>query len=267
MRMIDGSEALTELAVALAQHAGALARDGRRARFGVDTKSTPTDVVTEVDRAVESWLVAEIGRLRPDDAVLGEEGGGRAGTSGVRWVIDPIDGTVNFVLGIPQYAVSIAAERDGVAVAGAVHNPESGETFWATRGAGAWLDERRLTGPARDVPLSQAVIGTGFAYDSARRRRQVAVLAELIDQIADIRRAGAASLDLCAVAAGRLDAYYEVGLNPWDWAAGLLIAQEAGCAATGLRGRPPGSQFVAVATPKLIGPFAQTLERLDADVD
>ncbi len=229
-QQLPGRRELAEFAISLAVGAGAVARTGRGERFDVTAKSTPTDVVTDVDRAVERWLVDRIGEQRPGDAILGEEGGGRAGTSGVRWLLDPIDGTVNFVLGLPQYAVSVAAELDGRIVAGCVHNPESGEVFHASLGGGAFLGELRLTGP-REVALDRAVVGTGFGYDAGRRVRQARVAAELLGRVADIRRIGAASLDLCAVAAGRLDAYFEVGLNPWDWAAGLLVAEEAGCVA------------------------------------
>ncbi|HEY2272535.1 MAG TPA: inositol monophosphatase family protein [Jatrophihabitantaceae bacterium] len=232
--------------------------------LAVDSKSTSTDLVTDVDRASERWLVEQITHDRPDDAVLGEEGGGRPGTSGVRWVLDPIDGTVNFVLGLPQYAVSVAAEIDDTYVAGAVCNPVSGELFTATLGGGAWLGEQRLNGP-RPIDLSRAVIGTGFAYDRALRRRQGAVAADLLPRVADIRRLGSAALDLCAVAAGRLDGYYETGLNPWDYGAGALIAAEAGCVVSGLRGRPISGRMAAVAGADLATELFELLEELRAD--
>ncbi len=256
--------ALSEFAVELARGAGRLAYDGRRAHFDVVTKSTPTDMVTDVDRQVEAWLIDTILRRRPDDAILGEEGGGRTGTSGVRWILDPIDGTVNFVLGIAQYAVSVAVEIDSRVQAGAVYNPEADELFTAVEGAGAFLNGRRLSGP-RAVPLERAVVGTGFGYARPRRAAQATVAAALLDQVADIRRQGSASLDLCALAAGRLDAYYEVGLNPWDWSAGLLVAVEAGCAVSGLRGREPGSQMTAGTRPELAPAFFALLEQLGAD--
>src|SRR5580765_2834502 len=219
---------LESLAVVLATGAGAVAIDGRARGFDVASKSTSTDLVTAVDRATEAWLRDRLTRERPDDAVLGEEAGERGGSSGVRWVLDPIDGTVNFVLGLPQWAVSVAAEVRGQVVAGAVCNPTTGETFRAHLGGGAWLGDTRLRGP-RDVPLERAVVGTGFGYAVERRRRQARVVAEVLPRVADVRRLGAASLDLCFVAAGRLDAYFEVGLNPWDHAAGGLVAREAGC--------------------------------------
>ena len=228
------------LAVQLARGAGALARSGRRDGFEIETKSSATDVVTEVDRRVERWLADAIAQHRPGDGVLGEEGDEQAGESRVRWIVDPIDGTVNFMLGLPFYAVSVAAELDGQVVAGCVHNPESGETYRAVRGRGAFLEREgadpvRLAGP-RDVPLARMVVGTGFAYSARQRRAQAGLLPELLSRIGDIRRFGAASLDLCAVASGQLDGYFELGLNPWDFAAGLLIALEAGCVASGLSG-------------------------------
>ena len=224
---------LGRLAVGLATGAAELVRRNGGDAHSVSSKSTSTDLVTEVDRASERWLVDRINAVRPGDAVLAEEGGGHDGASGVRWVLDPIDGTVNFVLGIPAYAVSVAAELDGEVVAGAVCAPVSGELFHATLGGGARLispdgTHRALSGP-RAITLERAVVGTGFAYDRARRARQGRVVAELVARIADVRRIGSAALDLCSVAAGRLDGYFEVGLNPWDSAAGGLIAHEAGC--------------------------------------
>ena len=264
MTRVPAASALTELATRLATGAGDLIRAHRHDHFAVDTKSTPTDVVTEVDRAAEAYIRNELVRQRPDDAVLGEEAGGRTGTSGVRWFVDPIDGTVNFVLGLPQYAVSIAAEVDGRIVAACVHNPVSRELFRATLGEGAFVGEQRLLGP-RDVPVHRAVVGTGFGYDAAQRARQAAVVAALLPRIADIRRLGSAALDLCTVAAGRLDAYFEIGLNPWDWSAGALIASEAGCVVSGLRGRGPSAQMVAVAGPALAPQLFGLLEDLGAD--
>jgi myo-inositol-1(or 4)-monophosphatase len=256
-------------AVALAEGAAAIVRAGRRdAAAGpglrISTKSTATDLVTEVDRRTERWLVEELAARRPGDAVVGEEGAGRSGTTGVRWVLDPIDGTVNFVLGLPQYAVSVAAELDGRIVAGAVSNPVTGETYRAHLGGGAHRGEQRLRGP-RGVPLASAVIGTGFGYDATRRAGQIAVVAELLPLVADIRRLGAASLDLCAVAAGQLDGYFEAGLNYWDFAAGALIAAEAGCVVSGLRGRPPSGQLTAATGAAGAVDFFALLERLGAD--
>lgn len=255
---------LAEIAAQLALGAGQLIRAHRHDHFEIDTKSTPTDVVTEVDRQVEAYISGELAARRPEDAVIGEETGRRPGSSGVRWFVDPIDGTVNFVLGLPQYAVSIAAEVGGRIVAGCVHNPISGEVFHASAGGGAFEGEQRLRGP-REVPLAQAVVATGFGYDSSRRAKQATVVASLLPRIGDIRRLGSAALDLCAVAAGRLDGYYEVGLNPWDWSAGVLIASEAGCVVSGLRGRPPSAIMTAVAGAALAPELFALLEEMGAD--
>jgi myo-inositol-1(or 4)-monophosphatase len=256
--------ALERFAVELARGAAAVVVAHGRGALAVSSKSTVTDLVTAADRASESWLVEQVAAKRPTDAVLGEEGAGSAGTSGVRWLLDPIDGTVNYVLGLPQYAVSVAAEVDGQVQAAAVCNVASGELFRAHLGGGAYLGATRLSGP-RQVPLARAVVGTGFSYDAAQRARQGAVVAALLPRLADIRRLGSAALDLCGVAAGRLDAYFEAGLQPWDHAAGVLIATEAGCAASGLRSRPPSSQLTAVAGLSLAAEFFALLEELAAD--
>jgi myo-inositol-1(or 4)-monophosphatase len=255
---------LEKLAVALAQGGAAVVQGGAPDGLAISAKSTTSDLVTQVDRQTERWLVDELAQRRPDDAVLGEEGGGRAGTSGVRWLLDPIDGTVNFVLGIPHYGVSVAAERDGVVVAGAVCNPASGELFHASLDGGAYLDGRRLSG-RRDVPLSRAVVATGFGYDDGLRARQVAVLAPMLPRVADVRRLGAASMDLCFLAAGRIDAYFEAGLNHWDYAAAGLVATEAGCVVSGLHGRPPSGRLYAASAPGLADSFFALLEAEGAD--
>ena len=244
-----------ELTVRLGAGAGAL---------DVAAKSTPTDLVTEVDRASERWLVAELGRMRPNDAVLGEEGADRTGGSGVRWVVDPIDGTVNFLYGLRPYAVSVAAERDGRVVAGCVHDPTSGDTFGAALGAGAFLDGRPIGGTWLADRLATAVVATGFGYDAGLRAGQGRVLAGVLPRVGNVRRLGSAALDLCYVAAGRLDGYYEHGLKSWDRAAGLLVATEAGAVVGGLRGRPPGAVTVA-GSPAIAGELTTLLEELGAD--
>src|SRR4051812_8704028 len=199
-------------------------------------------MVTAVDRACEELVTSRLLGARPDDGLLGEEGGERTGTSGVRWVVDPIDGTTNFVYGLPAYAVSIAAEVDAQPVAGVVLNVATGELFSATAAGGAHLtlpgaEPVRLTG-SRPASLGQALVATGFGYWAEQRRAQAAVVAELLPQVRDIRRLGSAALDLCTVAAGRVDAYYEMHLNRWDFAAGALVAAEAGVVVTGLAGEP-----------------------------
>ncbi|HUP86283.1 MAG TPA: inositol monophosphatase family protein [Acidimicrobiales bacterium] len=232
----DSADALAAIAVELAEEAGALLHDGQdRVREVVETKSTGTDMVTEMDRASERLIVDGILRRRPDDGVLGEEGADRTGTSGVRWVIDPLDGTTNYLYGFPSYAVAIAAEVEGASVAASVRDVVHGDTFSAVRGRGSWCNGRRLqvTGPPT---LATALVGTGFAYDPARRALQADVLRDVVPYVRDIRRAGAAALDVCWVAAGRLDAFFEQGLAPWDWAASSLVASEAGARAEVLDG-------------------------------
>jgi myo-inositol-1(or 4)-monophosphatase len=227
---------LLELARSVALDAAALVR--RRREEGVEvaaTKSSPVDVVTEADRAAEQLIYSRLTQARPDDGFLGEEGASSASTSGVTWVVDPIDGTVNFLYDLPQYAVSIAASRPDEVVAGVVVNVASGEVFAATRGGGATLDGRPLR--VRDVvPLDQRLVATGFNYVREVRTLQATAVARMLGSVRDVRRLGSAALDLCALAAGRLDAYVEEGLNPWDLAAGGLVATEAGARVESLAG-------------------------------
>jgi myo-inositol-1(or 4)-monophosphatase len=197
--------------------------------------------------------------------------GGGGGGSAVRWIVDPLDGTVNYLYGLPDFAVSIAAEVDGVIVAGVVHVPERGEVFTATAGGGAWL---RAGGAAplrlrcnRGVHLGQALVATGFGYAAARRKVQGEVAAALLPLVRDIRRAGSAAVDLCSVAAGRVDAYYERGVNYWDFAAGGLVATEAGATLAGLSGRPPGSAMAIAAPQPLFGELHDQLASLDPERD
>ena len=257
---------LLALALAAARGAARLVVDERPdGRLDVAaTKSTATDIVTEMDRRSEELVVARILADRPDDGFLGEEGASREGTSGVTWVIDPIDGTVNYLYEIPSYAVSVAARVGDEVVAGAVVNPASGETWTATRGGGAFLDGRPVRVNA-SPGLAMALVATGFGYAAERRARQAEILRVVLPQVRDVRRAGAASLDLCALACGRIDAYYEQGLKPWDLAAGGLVAAEAGALVGGLRGRPAGEALVVAAPPGLFEELADLLTELDAD--
>ena len=204
-------------------------------------------MVSEVDRESEALIVARILAARPHDAILGEEGAERSGTSGVRWVIDPLDGTTNFLYGRPEFAVAIAAEVDGRVVAGVVHDAPRDLAYYAHRGSGAFFDGSQLRANA-NATLSTALVGSGFGYDAARRALQGRILAGLVPHVRDIRRAGSACLDLCAVASGQLDAYYESGLQPWDMAAGLLIVEEAG-GRTGFLPTPGGLPDAVVAAP------------------
>jgi myo-inositol-1(or 4)-monophosphatase len=216
---------LRDLAIDVATTAAASIGDAVARDVG--TKSSATDMVTEVDRASEALIVERLHAARPDDGVFGEEGARAPGSSGVRWIIDPLDGTTNFLYRFPAYSVSIAAEVDGEVVAGAVHDLVHGETFAAARGHGSTCNGRplRVTGA---TTLATALLATGFGYDPEQRVQQAGVLARLLGHIRDIRRGGSAALDLCWVGAGRVDGYYEAGLNEWDLAAGRLVAAEAG---------------------------------------
>ncbi|WP_040339744.1 inositol monophosphatase family protein [Candidatus Blastococcus massiliensis] len=261
-------QALLRLAVATAHEAAELVRQGRAvAADSVDAKSSPTDVVTAVDTASEQLVVGRLLGERPDDGVLGEEGADRPGTSGVRWVVDPIDGTVNFLYGLPAYAVSIAAEVDGVVRAGVVLNAATGELFTAVAGGGAFVSGPAAPQPvrlggSRPASLEQALVATGFGYRVEQRREQGAVVAALLPRVRDIRRFGSAALDLCAAAAGRVDAYYEAGLHPWDHAAGALVAAEAGLVVAGLPGRPFAEPLAVVAAPSVADEFLALLAEL-----
>ena len=249
-------EALLAVAVSAATRAGRLLLTGQADVSGVSTKTSATDPVTDADRAAEDLITTVLRASRPEDAIVGEEGAAEDGTTGLRWVVDPLDGTVNYLYGIAAWAVSIACDDADGTLCAVVHDPTAGETFTAIRGGGALLNGRSLA--VRDpVPLDRALIATGFSYDPAHRRRQGQIVADLLPRARDIRRIGAASLDLCAVAAGRVDAYYEDTTSYWDWAAGALIAQEAGAA---LRRYGDG---LAVAGPALLTELAEHLQ-LDA---
>ena len=247
----DGRDELLALATDLATRAAQLLVDGLgRVRTVVDTKSTSTDMVTEMDRASEVLIVDGIAAARPDDAIVGEEGTAVGGTTGVRWVVDPLDGTTNYLYGLPGFAVSIAVEVDAVAEVAAVCDPLHRDLFTAVRGRGAWRNGEpiRATG---ESDLARALIGTGFSYDPERRARQAAVLATVLPAVRDIRRGGAASIDLCWVGAGRLDGAYERGLQPWDYSGGALVAREAGALTEDLDGNPPSWDFTLAAGPSL----------------
>ncbi|MCU0265276.1 MAG: inositol monophosphatase [Actinomycetia bacterium] len=257
---------LLSLAVAAATAAGRLLVDERPRDLGVGTKSTPTDVVTVMDRRAERLLVERLQAARPDDGFLGEEGTQAVGGSGVRWVLDPIDGTVNYLYDLPGWAVSVAAEVDGEVAVGVVHVPTYGETFAAVRGGGATRNGVPVHVSTCEQ-LSQALVATGFGYAAARRARQARVLAEVLPRVRDVRRFGAASVDLCAVACGRVDGYYERGLKPWDLAAGGLVAQEAGALVAGLRGAPASEELVLAASRTLFPALHDLLDPLAPDRD
>jgi myo-inositol-1(or 4)-monophosphatase len=295
---VSAARELLVIAIGAALEAGQLLASKEGRVEVAATKSSPTDVVTEMDGRAEELIRSRILAARPDDAILGEEGGqvdgAAAGTAdeAVRWVVDPLDGTVNYLYGLPDWAVSIAAEADTGTdgrqiIAGAVYVPSRGELFSAVRGEGAWLES--AGGPASSgareseipdstferlplrcrpgVPLDQALVGTGFGYRAERRTVQGEVVGALLPRVRDIRRIGVASADLCAVAAGRLDAYYERGLNYWDYAAGALIAAESGATLGDLKGGPPNPAMTVAAGPGLFGPLRDALAELDAERD
>jgi myo-inositol-1(or 4)-monophosphatase len=267
---------LTSLALGAAAEAGALLHDGRpeagSADWGLDTKSSPTDVVTAMDRAAEALLIDRLLGARPGDGLLGEEGGERAGTSGVRWVVDPLDGTVNYLYGIPAWSVAVAAEdvETRATLVGVVVMPALGETYVAGAGRGAVRRDARGEVPvavSACTDLSLALLGTGFGYAAERRRAQARVVADLLPRVRDLRRSGAATVDLCWVAGGRLDAYFERGLQPWDHTAAGLVAREAGARVEGIDETPASDELTIAANGALFPALHAALKDLDAASD
>ncbi len=257
---------LLDLATTFALAGAGLA--ARRRAEGVEiaaSKSSLEDVVTKADRETEALIRSLISDARPEDGFLGEESAASGGTSGLTWVVDPIDGTVNYLYGIRHYAVSIAVvegEPDPQlwrALAGVVVNPAIGEVFTAAVGEGARLGGSRIA-VAAPVQLSQALVGTGFSYTAENRVRQAKTLVGLLGRVRDVRRQGSAALDLCDVACGRMNAYFERGLNPWDLAAGALIASEAGARVSGLGVERPDHEGILAAEPALAAILAKALE-------
>jgi len=242
---------LRALAERLAREAGALLLDRLPHDRTLASKSSPTDLASEVDRAAEDLIVTALRAERPDDAILAEEGTYDTGTSGLRWVVDPLDGTINYVYRRPAFAVSIAVEDDLGALAGAVYDPQRDEMFAASRGGGSAVNGRPLR--ANDATdLAHALVATGFSYAAADRAWQAGVLAGVLPHVRDIRRSGSAALDICSVAAGRVDAYYELGPAPWDVAAGSLVAREAGAVVHTGRA-PDGRDLTVVSAPEVAG--------------
>lgn len=254
---------LLELARQAAQAAASYLTSRRPAELLVESKSTATDAVTEMDRGSEALIVGHLLAERGDDAVLGEEGGQRPGTSGVRWVIDPLDGTVNYLYNLPVWAVSIAAEVEGDVVAGVVRAPVLGVEWYAARGHGSW---REIEG-AQPLPnavstttdLSRSLVATGFGYDAADRVRQASRLQSLIGGIRDIRRAGAAAIDMCWVADATVDLYFEEGTHHWDRAAAALIVAEAGGVLCDAAGGAPTDHLAIAGSPELAEQFRALL--------
>jgi myo-inositol-1(or 4)-monophosphatase len=266
MAVGSGPVPLLDLATDAAQRAADLLLDGfDQARATVETKSTATDMVSEMDRASERLIVSTLLAARPDDGLVGEEGSASPGTSGLRWVIDPLDGTTNYLYGHPGWAVSIAAEDVAGVVAAVVVDPMHRDVFTATRGGGARRNGQPISCSTLD-DVSTALVATGFGYAAERRRAQAEVLVELLPGIRDIRRMGAASVDLCSVACGRVDAYYERGLAWWDLAAGGLVAAEAGALVSAIDGGPAGpvAASIVAAGPGLFGTLRDLLNSLGA---
>jgi myo-inositol-1(or 4)-monophosphatase len=267
---------LADLAWRAASEAASFLHTQRPDDLSVETKSTPTDVVTSMDKAAEHLLYERLLGERPGDGLLGEEGTDRPSQTGIRWIVDPLDGTVNYLYRIPHWGVSVAAEDDdlGETVVGVVITPETGEGFVGIRGRGAWqitgdIAERLEVRECSDV--GQAMVATGFGYSRTRRRAQAEVLRTLITSVRDIRRTGCAVVDFAWLAQGRTDAYYERGLNPWDVAAGLVIAREAGAVVSDLGGGPGAATFL-VAVPGIVREIEELLidagiHRDDNDVD
>ncbi len=222
-----GLRELLAIAGDLARAAGRLHVDGLNSSLRVETKSSPTDLVSQVDREAEQLIVERLAAVRPNDAVLAEEGALSDGASGVRWVIDPLDGTTNYVYGYPAFCVSIAVEIDGRPQVGVIWDSSVGQLYEAIGGYGAVRDGQTIR-VRENAELANALVATGFSYLAERRARQGAAAAFLLSRVRDIRRGGSAALDLCRVAAGQVDAFYELYLNPWDYAAGRVIALEAG---------------------------------------
>jgi myo-inositol-1(or 4)-monophosphatase len=274
VRTLEDARELARTAVGVAREAAQLAlavRDrvvGAGSVADLPTKSSATDVVTAGDQECEALVRERLAALRPDDVVLGEEGGADADPAPgqVRWIVDPIDGTVNYAHGLPWFAVSVGAEVDGRPLAGAVVEPVSGRVWSAAAGHGARLDGRTLRASALERP-AVAVVATGLNYDPERRGRQAALLARIAGRIGDIRRQGCASLDLCSVAAGWVDGYFEHGLHHWDWAAGALIAEEAGAVVRRPSADDPdglGPEAVLAAGPGIAAGLTDLLRSLGA---
>jgi myo-inositol-1(or 4)-monophosphatase len=243
---------LREIAEAVAREAGRQLREAFAGpRINVTAKSSPTDLVSEADHAAERLIRDRLASARPGDGFLGEEGGDAEGTTGVRWVVDPLDGTINFLFGIPQWAVSIACEDGDGTLAGVIYDPMRDELWSAVRDGPALLDGRPIEASRRD-DLATAMVATGFGYDADVRALQAEVLARLLPRVRDIRRFGSAALDLAWTAAGRYDAFYERGLNSWDRAAGELLCLCAGLAVRELAPSPPAGGGMLVAPAALI---------------
>jgi myo-inositol-1(or 4)-monophosphatase len=252
---------LLGLAESIARETGALLLERfAQERRGVVSKTSPTDLVSQADLDAEGLIRDRLAAARPHDAILGEEGDDYVPDepSGLRWVVDPLDGTTNFLFGIPQWAVSVAVEDEHGAIAGVVFDAPRGELWAATRGGAATVDGVPVSGSTRE-DLATALVATGFGYDAEVRETQAEVIGRVLPQVRDLRRAGAAALDLAWTAAGRYDAYFERGVQPWDVAAGRLLCERAGLSVRELPPAPPAGAGLLVAAPALLEPLAALL--------
>lgn len=258
--LLDQHE-IGRLAWKCAQNAGDFLKNERPQKISIDTKSTGSDLVSEMDRGAEKLIVDLITTSRPGDSILGEEGSNRIGTSGVRWIIDPLDGTVNYLFGIPLWGVSIAVEVNGVVELGVIAIPETNKTYVGIAGVGSFCvsgESLQVLKVRQGSQLMNALVATGFGYSSVRRGLQAEVVASVLPQIADIRRSGCAVVDLCWLASGFIDGYFEIGLNPWDYSAGALIVALAG----GRVGAPIDDdlgKLLISSTPEIFDDFEQVL--------
>jgi myo-inositol-1(or 4)-monophosphatase len=253
---VDPHDLLT-LARRAAVEAGSMFRQTPAQSLRASTKSSPTDFVTEMDRASEQLILEIILTARPADGLIGEEGTSKPSQSGISWLIDPIDGTTNYLRGIPNFSISIAAVAEDETAIGVVYDPTLDEIFTAIRNRGAALNNTPITCSA--TPLSESIIGTGFSYSAARRARQAELLRAVLPAVGDIRRPGSAAVSLCWVACGRLDAFYEAGLQPWDFAAGSLIALEAGADVQGAERDQADDNLIIASAPTVTAGLRQIL--------
>jgi myo-inositol-1(or 4)-monophosphatase len=249
-----------ELAEEIAREAGAQLREAFETDLRIETKSSPTDLVSEADVAAEKLIRERLLAARPADGMLGEEGSDTAGTSGLRWSVDPLDGTTNFLFGIPQWGVSIAVEDEEGMLAGVVYDPMRDELWAAARGAAPTLDGEPLDGREHTDELATALVATGFGYEADVRAAQAAITGRLLPRVRDIRRMGSAAIDLAWTAAGRYDAYFERGIKTWDYAAGALICQAAGLEVRHLNPAPPMDAGLLVAPRRLVDELASLVD-------
>jgi len=249
-----------ELAEEIARAAGAQLRQAFETELRIETKSSPTDLVSEADVAAETLIRERLLAARPDDGMLGEEGSDSTGTSGLRWIVDPLDGTTNFLFGIPQWGVSIAVEDEQGTLAGVVYDPMRDELWAAVRGAEPLLNGEPIDGREHAQDLATALVATGFGYAADVRAAQAEVAGRLLPRVRDIRRIGSAAIDLAWTAAGRYDAYFERGIKTWDFAAGALICEAAGLEVRHLNPVPPMEAGILVSPRRLADELASLVD-------